>query len=116
MRVDLVKQRGVLEKFVLVALFRDVSEWQLRGGVCAGGFLRSECGVGRGVGFGGERCKQVDMAKQGSVVSGVRVPQRYVTVLLTFLCTCVCYIERVGFSMAYTAAANEAGVGEAVKG
>jgi hypothetical protein len=54
-RVDLVKQRGVLEKFVLVALFRDVSEWQLRGGVCAGGFLRSECGVGRGVGFGGEK-------------------------------------------------------------
>lgn len=46
----------------------------------------------------------------------VRIPQRYVTVLLTFVCTCVCYIERVGFSVAYTAAANEAGVGEALKG
>ncbi len=46
----------------------------------------------------------------------VRIPQRYVTVLLTFVCTCVCYIERVGFSVAYTAAANNDGVGEAIKG
>ncbi|XP_024391805.1 probable anion transporter 5 [Physcomitrium patens] len=60
------------------------------------------------------------MAKHASVSpslgSQVRIPQRYITVLLTFVCTCVCYIERVGFSVAYTAAANEAGVGEAVKG
>ncbi|KAG6551061.1 hypothetical protein Mapa_007296 [Marchantia paleacea] len=44
------------------------------------------------------------------------MPQRYVTVLLTFLCTCVCYIERVGFSIAYTAAASSAGVGDSTKG
>ena len=59
------------------------------------------------------------MAKRAvasSAASKLRMPQRYVTVLLTFVCTCVCYIERVGFSVAYSAAANDAGVGEAVKG
>jgi ACS family sodium-dependent inorganic phosphate cotransporter len=50
------------------------------------------------------------------VTSMFRMPQRYVMVLLTFVCTSVCYIERVGFSIAYTAAANDAGVGETVKG
>lgn len=61
------------------------------------------------------------MAKHSSVSSPgflakVHIPQRHITVLLTFVCTCVCYIERVGYSVAYTAAANEAGVGEALKG
>lgn len=37
-------------------------------------------------------------------------------VFLTFICTCVCYIERVGFSIAYTAAADAAGVNQSIKG
>lgn len=43
-------------------------------------------------------------------------PSRYVIVILTFICTCVCYIERVGFSIAYTAAADAAGVNQSSKG
>ncbi|KAI3454226.1 hypothetical protein Pfo_010889 [Paulownia fortunei] len=43
-------------------------------------------------------------------------PKRYVIVILTFICTCVCYIERVGFSIAYTAAADAAGVDQSSKG
>lgn len=42
--------------------------------------------------------------------------KRYIIVLLTFLCTNVCYIERVGFSIAYTAAADAIGVSQASKG
>lgn len=44
------------------------------------------------------------------------IPRRYVIVILTFICTCVCYIERVGFSIAYTAAADAAGVNQSSKG
>lgn len=44
------------------------------------------------------------------------IPKRYVIVILTFICTCVCYIERVGFSIAYTAAADAAGVNQSSKG
>ncbi|OVA00240.1 Major facilitator superfamily [Macleaya cordata] len=43
-------------------------------------------------------------------------PTRYVIVFLTFICTCVCYIERVGFSIAYTVAADAAGVDQSTKG
>ncbi|KAI3993386.1 hypothetical protein MKX01_010129 [Papaver californicum] len=43
-------------------------------------------------------------------------PARYLIVLLTFVCTCVCYIERVGFSIAYTVAADAAGVDQSTKG
>ncbi|XXG85715.1 hypothetical protein AAC387_Pa11g0749 [Persea americana] len=43
-------------------------------------------------------------------------PKRYVIVFLTFVCTSVCYIERVGFSIAYTAAADAAGVNQSSKG
>ncbi|KAH6790788.1 phosphate transporter 4 [Perilla frutescens var. frutescens] len=43
-------------------------------------------------------------------------PKRYVIVILTFICTCVCYIERVGFSIAYTAAADAAGIDQSSKG
>ncbi|XP_051145364.1 probable anion transporter 5 isoform X2 [Andrographis paniculata] len=43
-------------------------------------------------------------------------PNRYVIVILTFICTCVCYIERVGFSIAYTAAADAAGINQSSKG
>ncbi|KAI3980728.1 hypothetical protein MKX01_025293 [Papaver californicum] len=43
-------------------------------------------------------------------------PTRYLIVLLTFICTCVCYIERVGFSIAYTVAADAAGVDQSTKG
>lgn len=44
------------------------------------------------------------------------LPKRYVIIILTFICTCVCYIERVGFSIAYTAAADAAGVDQSRKG
>ncbi|KAL6556742.1 putative anion transporter 5 [Orobanche gracilis] len=43
-------------------------------------------------------------------------PKRYVIVILTFICTCVCYVERVGFSIAYTAASDAAGVSQSSKG
>ncbi|KAI3956721.1 hypothetical protein MKW92_050946 [Papaver armeniacum] len=43
-------------------------------------------------------------------------PTRYLIVLLTFFCTCVCYIERVGSSIAYTVAADAAGVDQSTKG
>lgn len=46
----------------------------------------------------------------------MKFPKRYVIVLLTFICTCVCYIERVGFSIAYTVAADAAGVNQSSKG
>uniref|UniRef100_A0A0E0MKB1 Major facilitator superfamily (MFS) profile domain-containing protein n=1 Tax=Oryza punctata TaxID=4537 RepID=A0A0E0MKB1_ORYPU len=46
----------------------------------------------------------------------MRFPKRYVIVLLTFICTNVCYIERVGFSIAYTVAADAIGVNQANKG
>lgn len=44
------------------------------------------------------------------------LPRRYLIVILTFICTCVCYIERVGFSIAYTAAADAAGIPQSSKG
>ncbi|GLJ15727.1 hypothetical protein SUGI_0258830 [Cryptomeria japonica] len=47
---------------------------------------------------------------------GRRVATRHVIVGLTFACTCVCYIERVGFSIAYTAAADAAGINQSTKG
>jgi len=43
-------------------------------------------------------------------------PQRYLIVFLTFLCTSVCYIERLGFSLAYTSMAIRSGVDQATKG
>ncbi|KAF8370264.1 hypothetical protein HHK36_031700 [Tetracentron sinense] len=46
----------------------------------------------------------------------MKFPKRYVIVVLTFICTCVCYIERVGFSIAYTVAADAAGVSQSTKG
>lgn len=44
------------------------------------------------------------------------LPRRYLIVFLTFICTSVCYIERVGFSIAYTAAADAAGITQSSKG
>ncbi|XP_018502739.2 LOW QUALITY PROTEIN: probable anion transporter 5 [Pyrus x bretschneideri] len=46
----------------------------------------------------------------------MKFPKRYIVVILTFICTSVCYIERVGFSIAYTFAADAAGVNQASKG
>lgn len=46
----------------------------------------------------------------------MKFPKRYLIVILTFICTCVCYIERVGFSIAYTIAADAAGVNQSSKG
>ncbi|KAI5650286.1 hypothetical protein M9H77_36291 [Catharanthus roseus] len=45
-----------------------------------------------------------------------KFPKRYLIVILTFICTCVCYVERVGFSIAYTIAADAAGVNQTSKG
>ncbi|KAK4775313.1 hypothetical protein SAY86_010248 [Trapa natans] len=46
----------------------------------------------------------------------MKFPMRYLIVILTFICTSVCYIERVGFSIAYTFAADAAGVNQSSKG
>ncbi|KOM26899.1 hypothetical protein LR48_Vigan338s000900 [Vigna angularis] len=46
----------------------------------------------------------------------MKLPVRYLIVILTFICTSVCYIERVGFSIAYTVAADGAGVNQSSKG
>lgn len=46
----------------------------------------------------------------------MKFPKRYLIVILTFICTSVCYIERVGFSIAYTVAADAAGVNQSSKG
>ncbi|KAF4354298.1 hypothetical protein CsatB_025733 [Cannabis sativa] len=46
----------------------------------------------------------------------IKFPKRYWIVILTFICTSVCYIERVGFSIAYTVAADAAGVNQSSKG
>ncbi|GIL42012.1 hypothetical protein Vafri_82 [Volvox africanus] len=45
-----------------------------------------------------------------------RIEPRYVIVLATFLATFTAYVERVGFSIAFTDLAKEAGVDESVKG
>ncbi|MBA0752912.1 hypothetical protein Gogos_020994 [Gossypium gossypioides] len=46
----------------------------------------------------------------------MNLPNRYLIVILTFVSTCVCYIERVGFSIAYTVAADAAGINQSSKG
>lgn len=44
-----------------------------------------------------------------------KFPIRYMIVTLKFISTCICYIEQVGFSIAYTAAANACGVSQSSK-
>jgi ACS family sodium-dependent inorganic phosphate cotransporter len=44
------------------------------------------------------------------------MPHRYIIVLATFLATFSAYVERVGFSIAFTDLAKEAGLDESVKG
>lgn len=46
----------------------------------------------------------------------VHIPSRYLIVVLMFISTSVCYIERVGFSIAYTVAADAVGVNQSSKG
>ncbi|KAK8564168.1 hypothetical protein V6N13_005613 [Hibiscus sabdariffa] len=46
----------------------------------------------------------------------MKFPKRYLIVVLTFISTCVCYVERVGFSIAYTVAADAAGTNQSSKG
>ncbi|KMZ58770.1 putative anion transporter 7 [Zostera marina] len=46
----------------------------------------------------------------------MKFPTRYLIVILTFMCTNVCYIERVGFSIAYTVAADAIGLNQSSKG
>ncbi|KAJ0973179.1 hypothetical protein J5N97_021138 [Dioscorea zingiberensis] len=46
----------------------------------------------------------------------IRFPKRYLIVLLTFICTNVCYVERMGFSIAYTFVADAIGVDQSSKG
>ncbi|PSS12148.1 Anion transporter 5 like [Actinidia chinensis var. chinensis] len=49
-------------------------------------------------------------------MGSAKFPKHYVIVILTFSCTRVCYIERVGFSIAYTVAADASGVNQSTKG
>ncbi|KAG6467268.1 probable anion transporter 6 [Zingiber officinale] len=46
----------------------------------------------------------------------MRFPKRYSIILLTFICTSVCYLEGIGFSIVYTAAADSIGVNQSSKG
>ncbi|GMJ03433.1 phosphate transporter 4;6 [Hibiscus trionum] len=46
----------------------------------------------------------------------MKFQKRYLIVILTFVSTCVCYVERVGFSIAYTFAADAAGINQSSKG
>lgn len=46
----------------------------------------------------------------------MKFPKRYLIVILTFISTFICYVERVGFSIAYTAAADAAGINQSIKG
>ncbi|XP_057834101.2 probable anion transporter 5 [Cryptomeria japonica] len=56
------------------------------------------------------------IVKSCCTAMGRSVAARHIIVGLTFVCTCVCYIERVGFSIAYTAAADAAGISQSTKG
>lgn len=56
------------------------------------------------------------LEKSRQTIGMMNFPKRYLIVILTFISTCVCYIERVGFSIAYTAAADAAGVNQSSKG
>ncbi|KAK7283820.1 hypothetical protein RIF29_13566 [Crotalaria pallida] len=51
-----------------------------------------------------------------SKLTAIKLPVRYLIVILTFVCTSVCYIERVGFSIAYTVAADSLSVNQSTKG
>ncbi|KAL5991594.1 putative anion transporter 7 [Asimina triloba] len=46
----------------------------------------------------------------------MKFPKRYLIVFLLCICTSICYVERVGFPIAYTVAANAAGVDQSSKG
>ena len=65
------------------------------------------------------------MKRQATTADGVRrsirkhwsrLEARYQIVFACFLATFTAYVERVGFSLAFTALAKEAGVGEGTKG
>ena len=65
------------------------------------------------------------MRRQATTADGVRqsirkhwsrMEARYQIVFACFLATFTAYVERVGFSIAYTTMAKDAGVGEATKG
>ena len=65
------------------------------------------------------------MKRQATAADGVRrsfrkhwsrLEARYQIVFACFLATFTAYVERVGFSLAFTALAKEAGVGEGTKG
>lgn len=47
---------------------------------------------------------------------GINIPPRYRMVFVCFLATFTAYVERVGFSIAFTAMAKEANLDESVKG
>lgn len=45
-----------------------------------------------------------------------KFPKRYLIVVFTFFSTFICYVERMGFSIAYTVAADAAGLNQSRKG
>ena len=54
--------------------------------------------------------------REGLRRSIMRLEARYQVLFLCFLATTTAYVERVGFSIAYTVMAKEAGLDEATKG
>ncbi|KAJ8563724.1 hypothetical protein K7X08_032176 [Anisodus acutangulus] len=45
-----------------------------------------------------------------------KFPKHYLIVILTFICTSVCYVERVAFSIPYTVAADAVGINQTSEG
>ncbi|KAK9987535.1 hypothetical protein SO802_027774 [Lithocarpus litseifolius] len=66
--------------------------------------------IGRG--NSGNKCGS---SSKEQVLRRMKLPKRYMIVLLTFISTFICYVERVGFSIAYTVEADAAGVNQSIK-
>eukprot|EP00899_Mesostigma_viride_P015058 jgi/Mesvir1/23553/Mv18250-RA.1 len=52
----------------------------------------------------------------GVIIGRVRIPQRVIMVLILFLCTMVAYMERTGFSIAFSSAATAGNLPQSIKG
>nr|POE52893.1 putative anion transporter 5 [Quercus suber] len=79
------------------------------------GLIRHELREIRLIGRGNSGNKCGSSTKE-QVLRRMKLPKRYMIVLLTFISTFICYVERVGFSIAYTVEADAAGVNQSIKG
>ncbi|KAL4616526.1 hypothetical protein ACB092_07G205300 [Castanea dentata] len=79
------------------------------------GLIRHELREIRLIGRGNSVNKCGSSTKE-QVLRRMKLPKRYMIVLLTFISTFICYVERVGFSIAYTVEADAAGVNQSIKG